>query len=199
MPRLTALRINGGHPLPWGRYCGSHIPFVFRALDATASPGTDCRLSPQLSMIRAIDVVAKLGGLAATSKERPNWKTSIVDLMKLSGLDSSLVARKQLATELGCPTRQMGDSPQMNVWLHRTVLQKLAANGAHSQKVIIRLGVCPGQDKQGADIFGWGTDASHNRHSGRPERAKPLCKDRKHAVICLQRLQSVEEGPITHR
>lgn len=76
--------------------------------------------------IKVIDVVAKLEGLAAAHKEKLNWKTSIVDLMKLLGLDSSLVASKELATELGCPSQKMGDSAQMNVWLHKTVLQKLA-------------------------------------------------------------------------
>ena len=54
-------------------------------------------------------MVAKLEGLVAAHKEKLNWKTSIVDLMKLLGLDNSLVARKELATELGCPTQKMGD------------------------------------------------------------------------------------------
>jgi len=54
--------------------------------------------------------------------------------MKLLGLDSSLVARKELATELGCPAQIMGDSAQMNVWLHKTVLQKLADNGGYVPK-----------------------------------------------------------------
>ena len=51
--------------------------------------------------------------------------------MKLLGLDSSLAARKTLATELGCPAEKMGDSAQMNMWLHKTVLQKLAQNGGN--------------------------------------------------------------------
>ncbi|MEO7860592.1 MAG: DUF3597 domain-containing protein, partial [Nitrospirales bacterium] len=81
--------------------------------------------------------VAKLQGLSAASKEKLNWKTSIVDLMKLLGLDSSLAARKELATELGCPAQQMGDSAQMNVWLHKTVLQKLADNGGNIPKELL--------------------------------------------------------------
>lgn len=81
--------------------------------------------------IGVVDVVAKLEGLAATHPEKLNWKVSIVDLLKLLGLDSSLGARKELATELGCPAEKMGDSAQMNVWLHKTVLQKLADNGGN--------------------------------------------------------------------
>ncbi len=79
----------------------------------------------------AVDVVAKLEGLAAASKEKLNWKVSIVDLMKLLGLDSSLAARKELATELGCPADKMADSAQMNMWLHKVVLRKLAENGGN--------------------------------------------------------------------
>lgn len=78
-----------------------------------------------------VDVTAQLDSRAAASAEKLNWKTSIVDLMKLLGLDSSLAARKELATELGCPADLMGDSAKMNVWLHKTVLQKLADNGGN--------------------------------------------------------------------
>jgi hypothetical protein len=52
-------------------------------------------------------------------------------LLKLLGLDSSLAVRKELATELGCPSDKMADSAQMNMWLHKAVLQKLAANGGN--------------------------------------------------------------------
>ncbi|MGZ4996572.1 MAG: DUF3597 domain-containing protein [Methylobacter sp.] len=81
--------------------------------------------------IPVVDVVTKLEGLAASHPEKLNWKTSIVDLLKLLGLDSSLNARKELAAELGCPTQMMADSSQMNMWLHKTVLQKLAQNGGN--------------------------------------------------------------------
>jgi hypothetical protein len=81
--------------------------------------------------ISVVDVTAKLEALAAKSAEKLNWKTSIVDLMKLLGLDSSLAERKALATELGCPSEKMGDSAQMNMWLHKTVLKKLADNGGN--------------------------------------------------------------------
>jgi len=81
--------------------------------------------------ISAVDVVAKLEGLAAANAEKLNWKTSIVDLMKLLGLDSSLAVRKELAAELDCPADKMADSAQMNMWLHKAVLQKLAENGGN--------------------------------------------------------------------
>ena len=81
--------------------------------------------------VSSVDVMAKLDGLAKAHSEKLNWKTSIVDLMKLLGLDSSLAERKALATELGCPAEKMHDSAQMNMWLHKTVLQKLAQNGGN--------------------------------------------------------------------
>lgn len=87
--------------------------------------------APGAAAISVVDVVAKLDGLAASNTEKLNWKVSIVDLLKLLGLDSSLTARKELATELDCPAQAMGDSAQMNIWLHKTVLQKLAQNGGN--------------------------------------------------------------------
>ncbi|WP_428828215.1 DUF3597 domain-containing protein [Azonexus sp. IMCC34842] len=82
-------------------------------------------------VISSVDVVAKLEALAIAHGEKLNWKVSIVDLLKLLGLDSSLAARKELASELACPAEKMGDSAQMNMWLHKTVLQKLAENGGN--------------------------------------------------------------------
>ncbi len=87
--------------------------------------------------ITVVDVVAKLEGLAASNPQKLNWKVSIVDLMKLLGIDSSFAARKQLATELGCPADKMGDSAQMNMWLHKTVLQKIAQNGGNVPKELL--------------------------------------------------------------
>ncbi|MCH2220749.1 MAG: DUF3597 domain-containing protein [Dechloromonas sp.] len=81
--------------------------------------------------ISVVDVMAKMESLASTHPEKLNWKVSIVDLLKLLGLDSSLASRKELAGELGCPAEKMSDSAQMNIWLHKTVLQKLAANGGN--------------------------------------------------------------------
>ena len=98
---------------------------------SSAAPAAAPAVAPRPVAMSAVDVVAKLEGLAAASKEKLNWKVSIVDLMKLLGLDSSLAARKELATELGCPAEKMGDSAQMNMWLHKVVLRKLAENGGN--------------------------------------------------------------------
>ena len=75
-----------------------------------------------------VDVEAVLTKLAADSKEKLDWRKSIVDLMKLLNLDSSFGARKELAKELGY-TGDPNDSASMNIWLHKQVMQKLAANG----------------------------------------------------------------------
>ena len=81
--------------------------------------------------VSQVDVVAQLEAKAAANPQKLNWKESIVDLLKLLGLDYSLDARKELAVELGCPPEKMKDSAQMNMWLHKTVLQKLADNGGN--------------------------------------------------------------------
>jgi uncharacterized protein DUF3597 len=75
-----------------------------------------------------VDVAAVLNDMAKKNPEKLDWRKSIVDLMKLVGMDSSLGARKQLATELNY-TGDMSDSASMNVWLHKQVLVKLAENG----------------------------------------------------------------------
>lgn len=75
-----------------------------------------------------VDVAAVLDDLATATKEKLDWRKSIVDLMKLVGMDSSLASRKELARELEYPG-DTGDSAKMNVWLHREVIKKLAANG----------------------------------------------------------------------
>jgi hypothetical protein len=100
------------------------------AAAAVAAPAAPAAIS-------VVDVVGQLEALAAKNPEKLNWRVSIVDLMKLVGLDSSFAARKQLATELGCPADKMGDSAQMNMWLHQTVLQKLAANGGNVPKELL--------------------------------------------------------------
>lgn|SRR5690606_16493720 len=100
---------------------------------AAPVPGTPAgsRVPETPAAITVVDVMGKLESLAASSTQKLNWKVSIVDLLKLLGLDSSFAARKALATELGCPTEKMADSAQMNIWLHKTVLQKLAENGGN--------------------------------------------------------------------
>lgn len=76
----------------------------------------------------AVDVEAVMNDLASKNSEKLNWRTSIVDLMKLLKLDSSLGARKELAKELGY-TGSTDDSATMNIWLHKQVMKKLAENG----------------------------------------------------------------------
>jgi hypothetical protein len=98
---------------------------------AAAAEAPSATQSAPATAIAVVDVVTKLEGLASSSAEKLNWRVSIVDLLKLLGLDSSISARKELATELGCPAEAMGDSAQMNTWLHKTVLQKLAQNGGN--------------------------------------------------------------------
>lgn len=83
-----------------------------------------------------VDVAAVLDAAVAKSGQKLNWKTSIVDLMKALDLDSSLTARKQLADELGY-TGDKSDSATMNIWLHKQVLAKLAANGGKVPESLI--------------------------------------------------------------
>ena len=77
---------------------------------------------------QSVDVEAVLTDLASQNSQQLNWRTSIVDLMKLLNLDSSLNARKELAQELHY-SGDMNDSAAMNIWLHKQVMQKLAENG----------------------------------------------------------------------
>jgi uncharacterized protein DUF3597 len=76
----------------------------------------------------SVDVAAIVDKAAAAKHEKLEWRTSIVDLMKALDIDSSLAARKELAKELGY-TGDTNDSASMNVWLHKQVMAKLAANG----------------------------------------------------------------------
>ncbi len=78
--------------------------------------------------VQPVDVEAVLSDMAAKNPQKLNWKTSIVDLMKLVGMESSLAERKELAQELGYKG-DMNDSATMNIWLHKQVMQKLAQNG----------------------------------------------------------------------
>jgi hypothetical protein len=76
-----------------------------------------------------VDVAARLEQLAASNPQPLNWRTSIVDLMKLLGMESSLGERRELAQELGYPADQLNDTARMNTWLHKQVLRKVAENG----------------------------------------------------------------------
>ena len=100
------------------------------------SPTTPTAPPKPLAMSET-DVVAKLEKLAADNPQKLNWRTSIVDLMKLLGMESSLAERKELAEELGYPRDQMNDSAKMNVWLHKQVLRKIAENGGNVPKELL--------------------------------------------------------------
>ena len=93
--------------------------------------------APHVAPMDMVDVVGKLEKMASGSPGL-DWKVSIVDLLKLLGMDSSLTARKELANELGCPADLIGgDYSKMNVWLHKTVLQKIAENGGNIPKDLL--------------------------------------------------------------
>ncbi|MEP6992217.1 MAG: DUF3597 domain-containing protein [bacterium] len=89
------------------------------AITAAAAPA---------AAMSSFDVSARLEEMASASSQKLDWKSSIVDLMKLVGIDSSMTNRKALAHELGFPG-DTNDSASMNVWLHKAVMQKLAENG----------------------------------------------------------------------
>ncbi len=102
-----------------------------------AAPGAAPTAPPPPKAIAIVDVVAQLEQRAAANPQKLNWRTSIVDLLKLLDIDSSLAARKELAAELGCPADLMGDSAKMNMWLHKTVLIKIAVNGGNIPKELL--------------------------------------------------------------
>ena len=78
-----------------------------------------------------VDVMAKLEEMAKAKGMELNWKTSIADLLFVLDIDNSYENRRELAVELGCPEEKMGDSAQMNTWLHKTVLEMIAENGGN--------------------------------------------------------------------
>ena len=91
----------------------------------TPSPGAT---ATTVAVAPEVDVTAILNDLAKKNPEKLDWQRSIVDLMKLVGMDSSFTARKQLAAELHY-TGDPNDSAAMNIWLHKEVMKKLAENG----------------------------------------------------------------------
>ncbi|PWE78575.1 hypothetical protein XF30_19325 [Bradyrhizobium sp. SUTN9-2] len=119
---------------------GKIISAIFGGQPASAAPaggaaspgapaGSASPSAPAVAPMAAVDVAAIVDKAAAAHKgEKLEWRTSIVDLMKALDIDSSLAARKDLAKELGY-SGDMNDSASMNVWLHKQVMSKLAANG----------------------------------------------------------------------
>ena len=99
----------------------AEVPAAVEQAAAPAAPA---------AAVEPVDVVAVCEALAKANPQKLNWKTSIVDLMKLLGIDSSLANRKALAQELNCPAELIGgDYSKMNIWLHKAVMKKLAENG----------------------------------------------------------------------
>jgi len=96
--------------------------------ETAAAAAAAVAAAPPVQALSAVDLVALMESKAAAAGQKLNWRTSIVDLMKLLNLDSSLAARKELATELGY-TGDMNDSATMNIWLHKQVMKKVAENG----------------------------------------------------------------------
>jgi len=95
---------------------------------APASGGAASSASASAAPAQTVDVAPILDKAVAAKHEKLEWRTSIVDLMKALDIDSSLSARKELAHELGY-TGDTNDSASMNIWLHKQVMAKLAANG----------------------------------------------------------------------
>jgi hypothetical protein len=96
---------------------------------APASTSAPATASSPAAPAQTVDLTPILDKAAAAKKgEKLEWRTSIVDLMKALDIDSSLAARKELAKELGY-TGDTNDSASMNIWLHKQVMTKLAANG----------------------------------------------------------------------
>ena len=95
---------------------------------ADSPPTVPAATADRSSGAGSVDVEKVLSERAAQKQEKLDWRKSIVDLMKVLDLDSSLTARKQLASELGYKG-ELNGSAEMNIWLHKQVMQKLAANG----------------------------------------------------------------------
>ncbi len=96
------------------------------AATATAAPAPTA--APAAAAAQPVDVDGILDFMNAQREQKLNWRTSIVDLMKLTGMDSTLEERKELANELGYPG-DTSDSAAMNIWLHERVLARIRADG----------------------------------------------------------------------
>ena len=100
---------------------------------APAKPASQSQAAPgqpagAAATMNRVDIEQVLDGMAASNQQKLNWRTSIVDLMKLVGMDSTLQERKELADELGY-TGDKSDTAAMNMWLHKQVMQRMADNG----------------------------------------------------------------------
>lgn len=113
----------------FGTSAGAATPGTTTAAGGSAPiAGSGAGSSSPGSALQSVDVAPILDKAVAAKKEKLEWRTSIVDLMKALDIDSSLTARKELAKELNY-AGDTNDSASMNIWLHKQVLTKLAANG----------------------------------------------------------------------
>jgi hypothetical protein len=112
----TSSNQTAAAPIQGGQSAGS-------AQTSSAAPA-----GGQTGASQNVDVASILDGLASKNSQKLDWKHSIVDMMKLLDMDSSLSARKELASELHY-SGDTSDSAAMNIWLHKQVMQKLAENG----------------------------------------------------------------------
>jgi hypothetical protein len=103
---------------------------------AAKHPSAGTAQASQPVTMADVDVDAVLTKLSAQQKEKLDWRSSIVDLMKLLKLDSSLSARKELARELGYKG-DSSDTAEMNIWLHKQVMQNLARNGGKVSSALL--------------------------------------------------------------
>lgn len=98
---------------------------------APAQPANQPQAAPTgaaAATVNRVDIEQVLDGMAANNPQKLNWRTSIVDLMKLVGMDSTLQERKELADELGY-SGDKSDTAAMNMWLHKQVMKRMADNG----------------------------------------------------------------------
>ena len=115
----------------------SQVPGTAETSRTAGSSSSGATTAAPQQPVAMIDVTAHLEQLAAKNSEQLNWRTSIVDLLKLLDIDSSAAARRELADELGAPAGLQHGSAEMNMWLHRTVLRKIADNGGKVPKELL--------------------------------------------------------------
>lgn len=95
---------------------------------APGRPAAPTGAGPAAATMNRVDIEQVLDGMAANNSQKLNWRTSIVDLMKLVGMDSTLQERRELADELGYQGDK-GDTAAMNIWLHKEVMKRMEQNG----------------------------------------------------------------------
>ncbi|AEG94281.1 DUF3597 domain-containing protein [Ramlibacter tataouinensis] len=126
-PKANAAQAPAASPTP-AAAASQPNPAVVPPQQQPATNAAAAGAGPATATIERVDIEQVLEGLAAKNPQKLNWRNSIVDLMKLVGMDSTLQERRELADELGY-TGDKGDSAAMNIWLHKQVMRRLAENG----------------------------------------------------------------------